>query len=302
MKKCVLLFCCVILLLCGCDGAVGNSTTPARVYDLYFRTADLAHSGGVDAISPLPSDIEVNADAEVHEMAEHLMDALLSGPEEDGVCSPFPAGTSLRSVRISGGRAIVDMSTVYSSLSGVDLTVADYCITLTLTQLAEIRSVTITVNGQLLAYRGAQTFSARDVLLSSAEDVVATVDTELYFLNAEGVLIAEPRTLQLYEGDTRAETLVEALLQGPESKELTNPFPAGFAVQSVWVKDGRCYVNLSATMLTALPESAQLELPVQAMAASLLSLRTVQEVQFLLDAEPVENIGGVDVSRLFTAD
>lgn len=302
MKKLIAAVFCAALLLCGCADRYGESGTAERVYDLYFRVKDLAHSDGIDAIVALPSEIGVSADAEVHGMAERLMNALLSGPEESEYCSPFPAGTSLRSVRISGGRATVDMSTVYSSLSGVELTVADYCITLTLTQLAEIRSVMITVNGQHLAYRDIQAFTARDVLLSSAEDVVATVDAEIFFLNAEGTLVSEPRTLQLFEGDTRAETLVAALLGGPENKELTNPLPAGFAVQSVWVKDGRCYVNLSNTMLTSLPEGTQLEMTVQAMASSLLSLRTVQEVQFLLDAEPTERIGDVDVSRLFTAE
>lgn len=298
MKKLLLLLCCVALL-CGCGGTA-QSVPAERVYELYFRTADLAHAGGVDAISALPSGIAVNAETEVHEMAAQLMEALLSGPKEPGVRSPFPAGTSMRSVKVSGGHAAVDMSTVYGNLSGVDLTVADYCITLTLTQLAEIRNVTVTVNGQTLAYRGVQTFSARDVLLTSAEDIVATVETELYFVNAEGVLVREPRTLQIYEGDTRAETLVETLLNGPENKELLNPFPEGFAVQSVWVKDGRCYVNLSATMMDALPPETRLELPLQAMASSLLSMRTVQEVQFLLDAEPTMTIGGADVSQLFT--
>lgn len=298
MKKLLLLLCCVALL-CGCGGTA-QSVPVGRVYELYFRTADLTHAGGVDAISALPSGIAVNAETEVHEMAAQLMESLLSGPKEPGVRSPFPAGTSMRSVKVSGGHATVDMSTVYGNLSGVDLTVADYCITLTLTQLAEIRNVTVTVNGQTLAYRGVQTFSARDVLLTSAEDIVATVETELYFVNAEGVLVREPRTLQIYEGDTRAETLVETLLNGPENKELLNPFPEGFAVQSVWVKDGRCYVNLSATMMDALPPETRLELPLQAMASSLLSMRTVQEVQFLLDAEPTMTIGGADVSQLFT--
>lgn len=300
MKKILLFLCCAVLLLCGCGDSSSKNRRAGRVYELYFRTEDLAHAGGVDAISARASDIAVNTGAEVHEMAVQLMEALLSGPKEAGVRSPFPAGTSLRSVRVSGGHATVDMSTVYGNLSGVDLTVADYCITLTLTQLAEIRNVTITVNGQMLAYRDGQTFSARDVLLTSAEDVVDTVETELCFVNADGVMVREVRTLEIYEGDTRAETLVETLLRGPENKELASPFPVGFAVQSVWVKDGRCYVNLSATMLASLPEGTQLEVPLQAMAASLLSLRTVQEVQFLLDAEPAVTIGGADVSSLFT--
>ena len=82
-----------------------------------------------------------------------------------------------------GAYAKVDLSSNYRSLSGVALTLADYAITLTLTQLPQIAIVSITVRGQDLAYRDTQTFTARDVLLSSNEDVIGTVPATLYFLD-----------------------------------------------------------------------------------------------------------------------
>ena len=202
----------------------------------------------------------------------------------------------------SSVRAIVDMSAGYGMMSGVELTMADYCIALTLTQIPEVRSVTITVNGRALSHRSAQTFSARDVLISSAEDVVATVDVELYFCSEYGILIPERRVLDLYEGDTRAEALVAALVRGPEGKKLLPSLPEGFDVQSVWVKDGCCYVNLSLTMLEALPENTDLSLSLEALSGSLLSLENVEEVHFLVEGEAAEEIGGVDVSRTFAKE
>ena len=68
---------------------------------------------------------------------------------------------------------------------------------------APIAVVGITVRGQELAYRDTQTFTARDVLLSSNEDVIGTVPVTLYFLNEAGKLAPEERTLDLYEGDTQ---------------------------------------------------------------------------------------------------
>jgi len=288
-----LLLCCMFVLCTGCAFAQKEELETVPVYDLYFRVAHLGSATGADAIAVQPSDIAVDVEADANLLAKKLMDALLSGPWDTALRSPFPAETALRSVRISGGHATVDMTPAYATLSGVELAMADYCITLTLTQIPEVRSVQTTVNGGLLAYRSSQNFTARDVLISSAEDVVATVEVQLYFCDINGFLIGERRTLELYEGDTRAEALVEALSKGPEGTELFSSFPEGFAVQSVWVKDGICYVNFASTMLKALPRELSTLLPTQALRASLRSLENIGEVRFLVDGEVVANIDDV---------
>ncbi|MBE6962322.1 MAG: hypothetical protein E7445_07715 [Ruminococcaceae bacterium] len=290
---------CGLLLLCtGCGFAQKEEPASVPVYDLYFRVANLGSATGADAIAVQPSDIAVDAEADASRLAEELMDALLSGPRDASLRSPFPAETALRSVRISGGHATVDMTPAYAALSGVELAMADYCITLTLTQIPEVRSVQTTVNGGLLAYRSSQNFTARDVLISSAEDVVATVEVTLYFCDINSFLIGERRTLELYEGDTRAEALVEALSKGPEGTEMFSSFPEGFAVQSVWVKDGVCYVNFASAMLKALPPEINTVLPTQALRASLRSLENIREVRFLVDGEVAADIDDVRKTEL----
>lgn len=122
---------------------------------------------------------------------------------------------------------------------------------MTLTQLREIAAVTITVRGQQLAYRDKQTFSERDVLLSSNEDVVSTVTAALYFPDQTGKLVPEERTLDLYEGDTQADAVVRALAAGPLDESLSDALPEGFRVQSIWVEDDICYVNLPSAALEA---------------------------------------------------
>ena len=81
--------------------------------------------------------------------------------------------------------------------------------------------------------------------------------------------------------------------KGPEGTELFSSFPDGFVVQSVWVKDGTCYVNFSSAMLNALPREINTGLPSQALRASLLSLENVWEVKFLVDGETVTNLDSV---------
>ena len=82
-----------------------------------------------------------------------LVNALLAGPEQESLRSPFPANTSLRSWTMKDGLLTLDMSEHYGGLSGIDLTLADYCLTLTLCQIDRVRQVRILVAGEELSYR-----------------------------------------------------------------------------------------------------------------------------------------------------
>ena len=157
----------------------------------------------------------------------------------------------------------------------------------------EIAAVTITVRGQQLAYRDKQTFSERDVLLSSNEDVVSTVTAALYFPDQTGKLVPEERTLDLYEGDTQADAVVRALAAGPLDESLSDALPEGFRVQSIWVEDDICYVNLPSAALEALPEEHTLETGLEALKRSLLSLDAVEAVRFLVDGSFQDTYGTV---------
>ena len=88
------------------------------------------------------------------------------------------------------------------------------------------------------------------------KDVVATVDVTLYAIDPEGQLSPVDRTLDLYEGDTQAEVLVAALRQGPWDKDWRSALPDWFSIQSVWLDDSVCYVNLLASTV---PEDADRE-------------------------------------------
>ena len=282
-----------VLLLSGCAGEpVGDD------YALYFRARDLRSAAGEGALqaerwTPPEQDLDTAA------LAEAMMEALLAGPAEETLQNTIPAGTALLSLTLNGSQAVVDLSPAYSSLSGVELTLADQAVALTLTQLPEILSVRNTVRGQELADRDKQVFTGQDVLLAPEGDVVDTVTAALYFPNADGVLTEETRTLNLYEGDTQVGVIVRALEDGPETEGLTGVMPEGFRPRGVWLEENVCYVNLSSRLLERLPEDARLDMTLEALARSLCSLETVEETQFLVDGEFAAFYGSVDISEPF---
>lgn len=290
----VLTLCTLVLLAIGC--AVGTATVrqepEGTAYQLYFLERTLADADGGDALRAEERAID-DTGCTAEETARLLLEALLRGPKDPLLESPFPKGTSLVSAERVGTELRVDLSAAYGGLSGVELSLADYAITLTLTQLPDVARVRITVLGEELDYRSRQVFLSRDVLLAPKEDVVSTVAVLLYFPDGDGVLTEEKRTLNLYEGDTQGGAVIRALENGPETKGLQSALPEGFKVRKVWAEEGVCYVSLSSALLEGRPDPAALTLAIDALERSLLSLESVEEVRFLVDGEFADAYGPV---------
>ena len=99
------------------------------------------------------------------------MDALLSPPETQGLATPFPEGVRLLSWELEEGRLHLDLSEQHGGLAGVDLTVADACLTLTLCQVEGVESVYVTVEGREIPYRRVQQLGPDGLLLTDGTDV-----------------------------------------------------------------------------------------------------------------------------------
>lgn len=292
MKRYLIPISCVLcaLLLAAC-GLLGGGDAPEGIpCQLYFRESDLYDSAGGDIFRT--ETVYLEEDSDTQTQVETLLEALLEGPRSEFLSSVIPAGTSLLSAEVTGSRALVDFSAGYGALSGVRLTMADYAVTLTLTQLPDIAVVRITVQGQELAYRDRQLFTARDVMLSSEEDVVGTVEAGLYFLNQDGVLTEEWQTLDLYEGDTQVMAVVRALERGPETRDLSASLPENFRIKTIWLEEDTCYVNLSSAQLRQVESRVPLDTCLQALRQSLCTLDTVTEVRFLVDGELTDPYSG----------
>ena len=282
MKRLPLLLAALALLLAAC--AVPREEADTDGYELYYTV--WPDKGGGDAIGACRIQLAEGAAQDTDALAEELLKQLLSPPALDGLRSPFPEGTRLQMVSVAGGRATVDLSEQYAQLSGIDLSVADCCVTLTLTQLTGINAVRVTVNGRELPYRKTQLLTAADALLSGRGDALRPINVSLYFLDTQtGLLRAQAQTLALYEGQSRVSAVLDALLRGPEDDSgLRALLPEDFSVLSSRIDDGVCYVNLSGA--APLPEDETLRaLAVESLARSILSLSGVDEAQFLVDGE-----------------
>lgn len=289
-KRLLLLLLCLTLLLTGC--AAGKEQMPV------FRIYGLSDTPGSDAISAVTVDWSGQKSLTVDQQAQAALEQLLGGCTEPGYRSPIPQGVQLRSCQLTGGMALVDFSQGYEQLSGIDLTIADYCVTLTLSQLPGISVVRITVEGQDLAYRTHSLLQSREVLMTSEDDVTRTLGVRLFFPAREsGLLTSESRTLTLHEGDSAVEAIMSALMEGPQTESLSPLLPEGFQMLTVRVESGTCYLNLPRSDVSLLPEGLEAQqLLVRGLVNSLCSANGVDRVQLLLDGQVAASFGQVDIS------
>lgn len=291
----VLLAASAVLSACAAPAEPEQGETGTLLY--YLLPADEAQGG--DRIAAKWEDLALPEGADSLTEARAVVERLIEGPADGVMFSPMPEGMELLDLELRDRTAYVDFSGEFRDLSGVELTLADYCLTLSLTALESVRAVTVTAQGRPLGQQPKQVFYERDVLLADMGDVLQTVEISLYFLNADGALAAENRMISLYEGQTLAEALVAALLEGPESRDLLRALPDGFEVNYVRVDSGICYVSLPSSSLAMLPADEQTQrMALWSLADSLYSLDSITELRLLADGEELEMFGSIPVESV----
>ncbi|MGD9934074.1 MAG: GerMN domain-containing protein [Dehalococcoidia bacterium] len=131
------------LTACGTDdGGGGNATTTIRLAFPRSTATDIAF-------------VEVTREVEGEAGAKRVLDLLVAGPAdaektEHDVFNPFPVGTSVKSVTISGGVATADLSSEILGFGGGSANVIAITGAIERTLLAQpgVTSVVILVEGE----------------------------------------------------------------------------------------------------------------------------------------------------------
>ena len=157
----------LLLLLAACARAEPEQPEGAV---LWFRTESGTDHG--PALSSQAYEGELTPEA--------LLSALLAGPTQEGLRSPFPRGVTVRQWSWDEERPgvlLVNLSEQYSALADVSLSLADYAIVLTLSQVEGVEGVEITAEGRHASYRSHQLLSAGEaVLWDELADAEKTLD------------------------------------------------------------------------------------------------------------------------------
>ena len=296
-----LLGCSLVLALCGgcaIGAAMGEKEPPEGSYRIYYAMDTGISSGPAVGY-------EYYVPPEGSDLVRSLVSAALSAPEEEGLTSPYPAGVSLRSATLEEGVLHLDLSEQYGALSGVNLTVANYCLVLTLCQAEGVEALGITVEGEELPYFSGKELRAEDAILTGDEEKPVYVDAALWFASTqEPGLWVEVRQVLKTEDATSPQVLLEALIDGPQEEGLYTLLPEGTQVRSAMVEDNICIADFSAELLNGAGEDTSRDrMMLYAVVNTLAgSLGNVEQVRILVEGQPLDSLGGIPLANPIQPD
>ena len=264
--------------------ACGTNAENGQSIDFYFVSTAGVLSG-------------VAIDSEPHTMTEltvpAVVDQLLLGPEHtERLTDIVPDGTTLQDWSQEGGNVHLDLSESFSRLSGISLTKAEYCIVLTLTQLPDVETVTITADGQRLPGAAANTLSANDVLLEGETEDPVSVESQLYYPLADRTGLGTEVHICSAASDSasdRANAILEQLLSGPKDESMLAFLPTGGRIRVSNVRQGLCTVTVDNVMLESICQPIEdYQLKLYAIVDSLCQMEEVDAVCFRLNGSLID--------------
>lgn len=299
MKK-ILALMLALLCLSGCALVEQKTEESAGEYGIWYAVDEgregSDHSAVVEFESrpwkELPS-------------AQTLLENLFARPRSPELTSPFPAGVKVLDHRMDAESGIlhVNLSEQYGSLSGFDLTVADYCIAMTMCQIPWVTSVRILVEGEPIPYRNRQNIKMTDVLLEGIEEQPETFMAVLYFPDRDNQgLNVEYRQVER-SSDSAVEIVMTELLRGPVGIDANWALPEGTQILGLSVSGTVCQVDLSNEFVDNAPQGGLG--PVTALYAlvnTLCAQGGIGQVRVLVEGTPLQNYHGMAISNPASAN
>ena len=226
------------------------------------------------------------------EQLEETMTFLSTTPEKLEYKAPFDMGFQVLDYDVEDGKLVINVDKAYSELSVTTEVLVRAAVVRTLTQLSNVKYVTITVEvsqlydnaGELVGSMKAEQFINND---GNEINTYELVKVKLYFANADGDKLIAAYREKHYSTNTPLERfVVEELIAGP-SGQIEGLYPVinpETKIINILTKDGICYVNLDSSFLTVV-NNVSTEVAVYSIVNSLVELDNINKVQILVNGE-----------------
>lgn len=285
-KRVIVLLAALCLLVSGCAANTAASPVPESISVYRVLSPDYQTGGKLlqeDRVVPKTSGSPVAQAAA----------ALAEKPQSEHLQCPLPDDVMILDAVRGENSVTVYLNTEYLKISGIEKTITDACITLTMCSISGIDFVSICVGSEVIEDKlDSEDFLLFDNIISSQKAQV-----RIYFPKSdENALGSEYHTISFDDENSPERGILYALLGGPTSDSLKRAFPLGTIVLSVYTQDGVCTVSLSGITPedeTHTPEEAKIA--VYSIVNSLTSLSSIKSVQILIDGKQSPSLWGFGI-------
>jgi len=287
----ILLCACVILSACGC-----SATGKQSFIQFYYRTAEVGHSIGLIGSE--------TAGDYVRHTAESIGQYYFSGPQTENLRSPFPKGTSFVSAEIAEDVLHLTVSSELSELSGINLSLALSCISMTFCQLDGINAVLISAENALLGGQESVYLRNENILLKDNSLEIAETKLTVYYSTSDyRYLIPVTFGTKLESLQEQAAYALQLLMQDPAQDNLRKPMPKDTEILDLSIESGLCIVDFSNDFYRNRPHVAATErLTILSIVNTLTQFEEISEVQFYVEGESLPLYSNMDLSIRYVRD
>ena len=289
----------LVLLFAGCS--LFRSEPEGLSMDLYFLAADAEFDSPTGALGVETRTFEWTQ----WPTFDEILNVYFKGPQEDGLLSPFPAGLECLSTSLDDGVLTVILSDAFSTLTGINQSIASACLTNTLTQFQNVTGVCLETRANPEAEHDTVVLAKSDFVLQDIGAVNTETTVRLYFADSNGrYLVASDRTGYFTEAAQIPAFVIQQLISGPTESGQLAVMPEGTVLRDIVVdSSGNCTVNLSSEFLLNKPATELMErMTILSIVNSLTELESVKTVSFLVEGEIAPESYHMDLSQAFVRD
>lgn len=289
MKKLTSLLLCAAFFLSifsGCSFA--GDASDKQIY--YLST---------DKTSITAIDYEYTAEDGRSQVKEALK--MLSQDTEDiDYITTIPASIEISRWELSDGALTLFFIGDYESIDVYTEILVRAAIVKTLTQIEDVKNVSIYVNNKPLVDSsgeavGAMTADAFIEDFGQETDSLLSTELKLYFASADGMsLVEENRTVYYSSNVTIEKVVMEQLMKGPSTEGLLSAIPDSTKLNSISVtENGVCIVNFDSSFETAIAGITE-KVTLYSIINSLTKLDNIKQVQILVNGS-TPHLSNIDV-------
>ena len=289
----LILLALLIGLMAGCS-FIASTKDPLM---LYYRRAEIAYEEN----GLIGSE---NADFALERSAEPLADRYFDGPRKDGLVSPFPKGTELVSASVSNGVLSLELTDAFANLSGVDLSLALSCISMTFSQLEGVEEVELSTEHLPIGGQAKIRLDRDQILLEDNSLEMAENTLNVYYADERyRYLIAAEEKTKLEGTEEQAAFAISMLGAKPQNEALHATLPEGTEILDLSIEDGLCIVDFSADFYRNRPSSeAEERLTILSIVDTLTEFKEIENVQLYVEGEALSTYSRMDLTMKFTRD